>query len=148
MPRRLISAPGTTTDRWVYLLMFDVAVRGVVVMATCFSKNAKGPRRPGDPPAIGTDQTCLFLLDRACRDLLSRACGKERSGPPRVLEPPGLGREWEVMLRGRGPRGGCPPPEGVDVAYPPKMQAGSVADLVRLASRLGITPAGAGQLRA
>jgi FixJ family two-component response regulator len=29
-----------------------------------------------------------------------------------------------------------------------KMQAGSVADLVRLASRLGITPAGAGQLRA
>jgi len=27
-----------------------------------------------------------------------------------------------------------------------KMQAGSVADLVRLASRLGITPGGAGQL--
>ena len=66
MPRRLISAPGTTTDRWVYLLMYDVAVREVVVMATCFSKNAKGPQRPGDPPAIGTDQTCIFLLDRAC----------------------------------------------------------------------------------
>ena len=28
-----------------------------------------------------------------------------------------------------------------------KMQAGSVADVVRLASRLGITPPGAGQLR-
>ena len=27
-------------------------------------------------------------------------------------------RVWEVMSRGRGPRGGCPPPEGVDVAYP------------------------------
>src|SRR5438445_5458461 len=53
MPRRLISAPGTTTDRWVYLLMYDVAVREVVVMATCFSKNAKGPQRPGDPPATG-----------------------------------------------------------------------------------------------
>ena len=25
------------------------------------------------------------------------------------------------MSRGRGPRGGCPPPEGVDVAYPPKI---------------------------
>src|SRR6266436_2572018 len=53
MPRRLISAPGTTPDRWVYLLMFDVAVREVVVMATCFSKNAKGPQRPGDPPVTG-----------------------------------------------------------------------------------------------
>ena len=28
-------------------------------------------------------------------------------------------RVWEVMSRGRGPRGGCPPPEGVDVACPP-----------------------------
>jgi hypothetical protein len=27
-------------------------------------------------------------------------------------------RFWEVMSRGRGPRVGCPPPEGVDVAYP------------------------------
>ena len=25
-------------------------------------------------------------------------------------------RVWEVMSRGRGPRVGCPPPEGVDVA--------------------------------
>jgi len=63
MQRRLIPAPGTTTDRWVYLLMYDVAVREVVVMATCFSKNAKGPQRPGDPPAPRpTDQTCIFLL--------------------------------------------------------------------------------------
>jgi uncharacterized protein YggE len=29
------------------------------------------------------------------------------------------GRAWEVMSRGRGRRVGCPPPEGVDVAYPP-----------------------------
>jgi hypothetical protein len=28
-------------------------------------------------------------------------------------------RVWEVMSRGRGPRGKCPPPEGVDVACPP-----------------------------
>jgi ABC-type antimicrobial peptide transport system permease subunit len=28
-------------------------------------------------------------------------------------------RVWEVMSRGRGPRGECPPPEGVDVACPP-----------------------------
>ena len=30
-------------------------------------------------------------------------------------------RVWdvEVMSRGRGPRVGCPPPESVDVAYPP-----------------------------
>src|SRR6266849_5217583 len=28
-------------------------------------------------------------------------------------------RVWEVMSRGRGLRVGCPPPEGVDVAYPP-----------------------------
>jgi hypothetical protein len=27
-------------------------------------------------------------------------------------------RVWAVMSRGRGPRVGCPPPEGVDVAYP------------------------------
>ncbi len=27
-------------------------------------------------------------------------------------------RVWEVMSRGRGPRGGCPPPDGVDVACP------------------------------
>jgi hypothetical protein len=27
-------------------------------------------------------------------------------------------RVWEVMSRGRGPRVGCPPPEGVDVASP------------------------------
>ncbi len=27
-------------------------------------------------------------------------------------------RVGEVMSRGRGPRVGCPPPEGVDVAYP------------------------------
>jgi hypothetical protein len=27
-------------------------------------------------------------------------------------------RVWEVMSRGRGPRGRCPPPEGVDVACP------------------------------
>ena len=27
-------------------------------------------------------------------------------------------RVCEVMSRGRGPRVGCPPPEGVDVAYP------------------------------
>jgi hypothetical protein len=27
-------------------------------------------------------------------------------------------RVWAVMSRGRRPRGGCPPPEGVDVAYP------------------------------
>jgi len=27
-------------------------------------------------------------------------------------------RVWEVMSRGRGPRGGCLPPEGVDVACP------------------------------
>src|ERR1700730_8172345 len=36
---------------------------------------------------------------------------------------PGIGvpagvRAWEVYVRGRGPREGCPPPEGVDVAYP------------------------------
>ena len=28
-------------------------------------------------------------------------------------------RVWEVMSRGRRPRGRCPSPEGVDVAYPP-----------------------------
>jgi hypothetical protein len=28
-------------------------------------------------------------------------------------------RVWAIMSRGRGPRRGCPPPEGVDVAYPP-----------------------------
>jgi hypothetical protein len=28
---------------------------------------------------------------------------------------------WEVMSRGRGPRGRCPPPEGVEVAYPRKI---------------------------
>src|SRR5713101_3258409 len=33
------------------------------------------------------------------------------------------GRVWEVMSRGRGPRVGCPPPEGVDVAYPPGNEA-------------------------
>jgi hypothetical protein len=27
-------------------------------------------------------------------------------------------RVWAVRSRGRGPRVGCPPPEGVDVAYP------------------------------
>ena len=27
-------------------------------------------------------------------------------------------RVWEVMSLGRRPRGRCPPPEGVDVAYP------------------------------
>jgi hypothetical protein len=34
-------------------------------------------------------------------------------------------RVWEVMSRGRGPRVGCPPPEGVDVAYPPAGQHSS-----------------------
>ncbi len=33
------------------------------------------------------------------------------------------GRVWEVMSRGRGPRVGCPPPEGVDVVYPPSLSA-------------------------
>jgi hypothetical protein len=33
-------------------------------------------------------------------------------------------RVWAVMSRGRGPRG-CPPPEGVDVAYPPSAERGS-----------------------
>ena len=28
-------------------------------------------------------------------------------------------RVWEVLSRGPGPRRGCPPPEGVNVAYPP-----------------------------
>jgi len=28
-------------------------------------------------------------------------------------------RVWEVMSRGRRPRGRCPSPEGVDVGYPP-----------------------------
>ena len=54
MQRRLISAPGTTTDRWVYLpAIAYMSVREVVVMATCFSKNAKGPQRQGDPPPPG-----------------------------------------------------------------------------------------------
>jgi len=35
-------------------------------------------------------------------------------------------RVWAVMSRGRGPRVGCPPPEGVDVAYPPQ----DLADLL------------------
>jgi hypothetical protein len=39
------------------------------------------------------------------------SCGSGSLGRP-ASEP---GR---FMSRGRGPRGGCPPPEGVDVAYP------------------------------
>jgi hypothetical protein len=41
------------------------------------------------------------------------SCGSGSLGRP-ASEP---GR---FMSRGRGPRGGCPPPEGVDVAYPLK----------------------------
>src|SRR5437016_6203103 len=112
MPRRLISAPGTTTDRWVYLLMYDVAVREVVVMATCFSKNAKGPQRPGDPPPSGPTRLAYSCWTVPARDLLSRACRKERSGPPRVLETPvsadngslchgNGGHEWGARAGGR-----------------------------------------------
>jgi hypothetical protein len=43
--------------------------------------------------------------------LFCGSCGSGSLGRP-ASEP---GR---FMSRGRGPRGGCPPPEGVDVAYP------------------------------
>ena len=36
---------------------------------------------------------------------------------PSAPEAAGVG-VWKAMSRGRGPRGGCPPPEGVDVACP------------------------------
>ena len=40
-------------------------------------------------------------------------------------------RVWEVMSRGRVPRGGCPPPEGVDVACPlPSVFIGTVDHIV------------------
>ena len=45
------------------------------------------------------------------------SCGIGSCGAPR----PSL----ETMSRGRGPRVGCPPPEGVDVAYPPALLLGA-----------------------
>jgi len=39
------------------------------------------------------------------------------SAVPSAPEAAGV-RVWEVISRGRGPRMGCPPPEGVAVAYP------------------------------
>jgi hypothetical protein len=46
--------------------------------------------------------------------------GCRRAPGVAVPSAPGVAgvRVWEVMSRGRGPRGRCPPPEGVDVAYP------------------------------
>ena len=51
------------------------------------------------------------VLHQGLPDALSGAVTAAR-GPAGV-------RVWEVMSRGRGPRRGRPPPEGVDVAYPP-----------------------------
>lgn len=45
-------------------------------------------------------------------------------------------RVWEVMSPGRGPRVGCPPPEGVDVTYPPsRIQVASLSCLMKGAAR-------------
>jgi len=85
MQRRLISAPGTTTNRWVYLPATSyMSVREVVVMATCFSKNAKGPPRPGDPPP--PDRPDFHILTGQCLPGPSVACLRKRTErPPRVL---------------------------------------------------------------
>ena len=45
-------------------------------------------------------------------------------------------RVREVMSRGRGPRVGCPPPAGVDVAYPPRITRKDLDEFVALAKRM------------
>jgi hypothetical protein len=53
--------------------------------------------------------------------LLSLACALGAPAGAAVPSAPGVAgvRVREVMSRGPGPRTGAPPPEGVDVGYPP-----------------------------
>jgi hypothetical protein len=69
----------------------------------------------------------LYLTKTSC-NLPQSSQSQHRSGANRLFSVPSAPeaagvRVWEVMSRGRGPRVGCPPSEGVDIAYPPRSAA-------------------------
>jgi hypothetical protein len=112
----------------------------------CWGPAASSSHHPGNDPCT-LSATDRAGLERQCRYVLRPPFAEERlrqRGPRCASTFPGCWlsrpafatldgstklwqrapgaagvRVWEVMSLGRGPRRRCPPPEGVDVAYPP-----------------------------
>jgi hypothetical protein len=57
-------------------------------MATCFSKNAKGPQRPGDPPP--PDRPDLHILAAPTSDVLREQLASPLGFPPHGPEDLGI----------------------------------------------------------